>query len=990
MLIGVVPAEAAPVTPLMEPLPTTGAAQIQPATAESQQTKPVFQAPATSPFADVAKSQQFYNEMAWLAAARVSTGWAEANGTKTYRALQPVNRDAMAAFMYRLSGEPSYTPPAVSPFSDIATSQQFYKEMAWLSSTGISTGWQEANGTKTYRATQPVNRDAMAAFLYRLAGKPDYAPPAKSPFTDVVNSQQFYKEMAWLSAIGISTGWQEGNGTKTYRALQAVNRDAMAAFMYRFHQYKSPLKISSDRLVDGIAGLRYLDQLAGTGGFGPLVWSASGLPRGVTISPGGALAGSPASTGLSTVTVTATDSAGMSVSRTLNLDIPEATPQECAGKPCEIVVPNENTIHVPGDSIVAINRDPGSNEIVSVELTATKVSAGQILTLPPWANAESGAVLLVDAVDVTAQGTTLLTVSAAKISSAYSEGTVHFTDAGSAVPEAHGPTAEPTRPADPQGAKGPLNGPKMDCDRGATADLRGLSVTPNLKPDLYADWNVLGLRLLRTSIDGSITVNMGAAVSGEGTCTMTGPEVKVTVPSGTGAIVMVAQPSLTFEVSGKLDISTSVTMKCGTSYLLRDGQESRAASCTTEHEPLGLTSDSGIDAKLTGAVDTRVTWMDIAGVTGNIEASMEAGFHPTGDPMTELKASVGYELGACALCFWDESPAHLTIYSGTVFEKTIATWSTKPEPPGKPDPEEVPKTDPLKVLSASLATGTAGKPYKAGLAAVGGTPAYTWKVTKGTLPQGLVLSGGTGIVSGVPTAAGTNPVTITVTDSLGTAASVPLTLVVKAKPPRGKKVLVYGYQDDGYGVTNLAQTLRAAGVEVDESETLPDDLDAYKSIWNPSYNSWTSAEEQRVAGFVADGGAAYLTGERPCCESLNGSVQRVLRQVLTDQNVVVGKQGDIDGPFTFNPAASNKISKVPNVLSDFEPDAPGAISGMAGVDARNVFARSDSIVVGGVWAESDMKTKRGRVVVLMDINYLEFDPRAPIIQNVQHFLSGTP
>ena len=63
-----------------------------------------------------------------------------------------------------------YTPPKKSPFADVSTGQQFYKEMAWLADRGISTGWLEANGTRTYRPMQPINRDAMAAFLYRAVG----------------------------------------------------------------------------------------------------------------------------------------------------------------------------------------------------------------------------------------------------------------------------------------------------------------------------------------------------------------------------------------------------------------------------------------------------------------------------------------------------------------------------------------------------------------------------------------------------------------------------------------------------------------------------------------------------------------------------------------------------------------------------------------------------------------------------------------------------
>ncbi|MCC9198479.1 S8 family serine peptidase [Arthrobacter sp. zg-Y820] len=187
-------------------------------------------APAKPPFADVPPGIQFYDEMLWMATEGISTGWTEANGTRTYRPLQAVNRDAMAAFLYRLDGSPDFTPPAKSPFTDVATTNPFYKEITWLNSRGISTGWTAANGTKTYRPLQPVNRDAMAAFMYRFAESPSYSAPSKSAFLDVPKSNLFYKEISWLAASGIATGWGDG----TYRPLTPVNRDAMAAFMKRF------------------------------------------------------------------------------------------------------------------------------------------------------------------------------------------------------------------------------------------------------------------------------------------------------------------------------------------------------------------------------------------------------------------------------------------------------------------------------------------------------------------------------------------------------------------------------------------------------------------------------------------------------------------------------------------------------------------------------------------------------------------------------------
>jgi hypothetical protein len=129
------------------------------------------------------------------------------------------------------TGAAPYVPPADSPFQDVSTGQQFYKEMAWLADKDISKGWTEA-GIRTYRPLTSINRDAMAAFLYRLAGSPDYTPPADSPFQDVSTGQQFYKEMAWLADKDISKGWTEA-GIRTYRPLTSINRDAMAAFLYR-------------------------------------------------------------------------------------------------------------------------------------------------------------------------------------------------------------------------------------------------------------------------------------------------------------------------------------------------------------------------------------------------------------------------------------------------------------------------------------------------------------------------------------------------------------------------------------------------------------------------------------------------------------------------------------------------------------------------------------------------------------------------------------
>lgn len=172
-------------------------------------------------FTDVLPNTGFYQEINWMRTSGISTGWADG----TYRPWATMNRDAMAAFFYRLTGSPSFTPPAVSPFTDIAPHSNFYQEITWLHATGITTGWADG----TYRPLTPVTREALASFLYRRAGSPTFAPPAASPFTDVSPANEHYKAISWLHSMNYARGWSDG----TYRPKAAVTRDAIAAFLYR-------------------------------------------------------------------------------------------------------------------------------------------------------------------------------------------------------------------------------------------------------------------------------------------------------------------------------------------------------------------------------------------------------------------------------------------------------------------------------------------------------------------------------------------------------------------------------------------------------------------------------------------------------------------------------------------------------------------------------------------------------------------------------------
>ena len=182
-------------------------------------------------FPDVAGTK-FETEINWMADQGLTTGYADG----TYRPLGSINRDAMAAFLYRLAGSPSYNAPTTSPFTDVATDNQFYKEISWLAETGISTGYTDGS----FRPLAPVKRDAMAAFMNRFAGEQcsvddakGYKTPAAASFTDVATNNLFHKEISWMKDSGVSTGWPDS----TFRPLEDVSREAMAAFINRLDGY---------------------------------------------------------------------------------------------------------------------------------------------------------------------------------------------------------------------------------------------------------------------------------------------------------------------------------------------------------------------------------------------------------------------------------------------------------------------------------------------------------------------------------------------------------------------------------------------------------------------------------------------------------------------------------------------------------------------------------------------------------------------------------
>ncbi|MCF2562345.1 S-layer homology domain-containing protein [Bifidobacterium boum] len=194
-------------------------------------------------FRDVSSSTPHASDIAWLADTGVSTGWLESDGSYSFRGMDSVKRQDMAAFLRReakrlgVKDAASWKPSDKDwkQFRDVTRDTPHAEDVLWLAHANVSTGWPEPDGSRTFRGMDPVRRQDMAAFLYRLAVKAGRGGGVRpGSFRDVSDATPHASEVRWLGGSGVSTGYADG----TFRGMLPVYRQDMAAFLHRFDGLK--------------------------------------------------------------------------------------------------------------------------------------------------------------------------------------------------------------------------------------------------------------------------------------------------------------------------------------------------------------------------------------------------------------------------------------------------------------------------------------------------------------------------------------------------------------------------------------------------------------------------------------------------------------------------------------------------------------------------------------------------------------------------------
>ena len=179
---------------------------------------------AVAGFGDVQSDSYFTDAVQWS----VDNGITGVDGT-CFSPDQPVTRGETAVWIWRMAGGPQA--PAHS-FVDVTAAEQ-QQPVAWMVSEGVTTGTSDS----TFSPGRELTRVEVAAFLWRLAGRP---PAVAHSFVDVLSGWQ-QGPVSWMASTGITTG----TSPTEFSPDGTLTRAQLITFLYRYNN-SPPVTIDPD------------------------------------------------------------------------------------------------------------------------------------------------------------------------------------------------------------------------------------------------------------------------------------------------------------------------------------------------------------------------------------------------------------------------------------------------------------------------------------------------------------------------------------------------------------------------------------------------------------------------------------------------------------------------------------------------------------------------------------------------------------------------
>lgn len=122
-------------------------------------------------------------------------------------------------------------------YNDVTAGDWFTSDVIYVTLTGLMNGTGDG-----FSPNNNINRAQLVTVLYRMAGQPEVT--GENPFTDVPDGQWYTDAVLWAAENGITDGTSE----TTFSPNNALTREQMATFLYRFADFETeePIEITGD------------------------------------------------------------------------------------------------------------------------------------------------------------------------------------------------------------------------------------------------------------------------------------------------------------------------------------------------------------------------------------------------------------------------------------------------------------------------------------------------------------------------------------------------------------------------------------------------------------------------------------------------------------------------------------------------------------------------------------------------------------------------
>ena len=176
--------------------------------------------PSTPVFSDVAANAYYADAVAWAVDKGITTGTSQT----TFSPDSTCTTAQILTFLWRSQGSPEPT-SKTNPFSDVKTSDYFYKAALWAKENNILpiTG----SDNTAFNGNTPCTRGMAVLYIWRAAGF--RAAETPSNFTDVADTALYAPAVDWAVEAGVTSG----TSATTFSPDTTCTRAQIVTFLYR-------------------------------------------------------------------------------------------------------------------------------------------------------------------------------------------------------------------------------------------------------------------------------------------------------------------------------------------------------------------------------------------------------------------------------------------------------------------------------------------------------------------------------------------------------------------------------------------------------------------------------------------------------------------------------------------------------------------------------------------------------------------------------------